>query len=169
MNFRTTTRFLVSVSLLLFAAWLAYPGRNLHGNPSMEELVQSCTSGGTTFRLYVGNGGATTAFWYTITMDGGFPSREKQVLFSYDTPELSAITCGEQSFVVSSSGGNIPVTAEDLLAFRDTPRAYWRGTIETQSHWNPLSILRLVLAAALALAAAAVFAPIARTLNLRRS
>lgn len=169
MNFRIAIRVIFAISLLLSAAWLAYPGRNSRGNPSMEELVQSCaTQDGTSIHLYVGNGGATTSYWYTVTTENGFLSREKQVLFSYDTPQLSAIDCGENSLTVSSTSGNIILASEELDDLRNNPRLYWRGKLDSQS-WDPLHIFSIALAGALALAGFVLVLPIIRQVKKRRS
>lgn len=171
MNLRIAIRILLSSTLLLSAAWLVIPGRNSHGNPSMETLVQSCaTREGTIIRLYVGNGGATTAFWYTLTTESGFFFREKQVLFSYGMPEFSAITCGEKSVAVSGTSSSITLTENDLADLRGNPRSYWKGNIKTQwQGWNPLYIIRIVLAGILALAGAVLIRPIVRRLSPRNA
>ncbi|MDH5669282.1 MAG: hypothetical protein OEY86_14855 [Nitrospira sp.] len=150
----------MSAILLLTAMWLAYPDRNSYGDPSMEELQQSCTTpDGTIVRLYVGNGGATTAFWYTVTATSGFLSREKQIIFSYSSPDFSSVTCTKEAVVVASSRGNIALGVPELTALRANPRVYHRGSIEKGEWWSTREITRMAFSAMLALIAAFLLRP----------
>jgi hypothetical protein len=84
----------MALSCALLGVWLLLPGRNIAGNPSFEREVRRCRlPDGDLVRLYEGNGGATTAFWYTVTHDGGWLSPERQILFSYGSPEVQEIGC----------------------------------------------------------------------------
>lgn len=79
---RTHFQVVASIWLLVIAVWIVLPGRNIYGNPWMEELVDSCTtSDGTKVRLYVGSG-FLTAFWYSVTTEAGLFSLERQILQS---------------------------------------------------------------------------------------
>jgi hypothetical protein len=88
-------RWITALTCALLGLWLLLPGRNIAGNPSFEREIRRCRlPNGDLVRLYEGNGGATTAFWYTVTHDGGWLSPERQVLFSYGSPEVKEIACG---------------------------------------------------------------------------
>jgi hypothetical protein len=88
-------RWIAALGCVLLGVWLLPPGRNAAGNPAFEQEIRRCRlPNGDLVRLYEGNGGATTAFWYTVTHDGGWWSPERQILFSYGSPEVKEITCG---------------------------------------------------------------------------
>jgi hypothetical protein len=88
-------RWITALTCALLGLWLLLPGRNAAGNPSLEREIRRCNlPNGDLVRLYEGNGGATTAFWYTVTHDSGWLSPERQVLFSYGSPEVQEIACG---------------------------------------------------------------------------
>lgn len=87
---------MAALGCMLLGLWLLVPGRNVAGNPAFEREIRRCRlPTGDLIRLYEGNGGATTAFWYTVTHDGGWSSPERQILFSYGSPEVKEITCGQ--------------------------------------------------------------------------
>ncbi len=147
MDIRIIFKLLTAIALLLMAAWLAYPSRNIHGNPHMEELVQSCTTPNNIIvRLYTGNGGATTAFWYTVTTSKGFLSREKQIIFSYSSPVLSSISCVMDIVTITSSSGNIILTGSELTTLRNNPVSYWRGKTKESESWPISEVLSLIFA-----------------------
>jgi len=124
MTLRAKFKLAIAAILLALSIWTALPSRNAFGNPSMEELVSSClTASGTTVRLYVGSG-TLTAFWYSVTADPGLLSREKQILFSYDGPELFGVSCANAQIRVTSSNGPIVLDESNLSALRESPRNY---------------------------------------------
>lgn len=85
------------LALILIASglYLLLPGRNVFGNPAFEREFQRCSvpGSGEVVRLYEGNGGATTAFWYTVTFDEGWLARERQIFFAYGSPEIKRVVC----------------------------------------------------------------------------
>lgn len=143
------------------ATWLAWPSRNQHGNPDMEELLALCqTDELVTARLYRGNGGATTSYWYSVTLEGDALGKEKQILFSYESPVLQAIECvGDDAIVKGAAlSKRIEVTAFQQL--RREPIQFWSGKQEPRGI-QPSRVFALTAAAVVATAglAAAVLAP----------
>src|SRR5262245_62058671 len=119
----------LSASFALAALWLLAPSRNAAGNPSFEERQDSCTepTSGTDFTLYRGNGGATVAFWYTVTANPLGLARERQVFFSYSSPVITGLTCAPKSIELVSDPSNIMLDMEHLEDLREHPLAYWEG------------------------------------------
>ena len=114
--------------ILAIVAWLVWPGRNMRGNPWMEELNQSCTlRGGTVVRFYVGNGGATTAFWYSVTSEEGLFMPERQIFYSYHQPALTEITCSDETLVIALESGELRVSSGQISTLRKSPLVYFRG------------------------------------------
>ncbi len=143
------------------AAWLAWPSRNQHGNPDMEELLGSCkTDELVTARLYKGNGGATTSYWYSVTLEGDALGKEKQVLFSYASPELHAIECVGDAAIVKGSGFSKRIEVTAFQQLREEPAQFWSGKQETRGI-QPSRVFALTAAAVIATAglAVAAFAP----------
>ena len=88
--------------LTVLAIWFLLPIEvELPHYNSSEELAQSCKIPGSSavIRFYVGNGGATTAFWYVLTadQDGVF---ERLFYYSYSMPVIKAVACKEQGVTV---------------------------------------------------------------------
>lgn len=132
--------------LALLALWLAWPGRNVHGNPSMERLAHDCTlPSGLTARLYEGNGGATTAFWYSVTVEGGLFQPERQVFFAYSEPSVERIACQPGEILVVASAGVHTIKEHELSALRKEPVTFWRGERE-QLGAQPLAVFTNALA-----------------------
>jgi hypothetical protein len=110
----------------------AAPARDaVAGNPAMETLLQRCTVPGTstTIRLYRGNGGATTAFWYSLTRERP-GSRETEFWSSYGTPVVTGIACraGGVELIGERASAVATLTADAIE--RDLvprPLVYWRG------------------------------------------
>lgn len=150
-----TLRIGTALLLLVAAIWLAWPDRNQYGNSSMEERLTSCTTAsGTTFRLYRGNGGATVAYWYTVTSESGLFEREKQIFFAYAAPELSSISCDGGQLKLHGASLNESFSDAQIHALRTKPITYWKGKLEDDRGSMQLpAILQAVLAAGLAVAA----------------
>ena len=131
----------------LAAAWFAWPGRNQHGNPDMEDLVSSCgTSEPITVRLYRGAGGATVAHWYSVTVESDTLGREKQVLFAYRVPTLRGIECADEEFRILGEGFSRTIDVLELQRLREAPEQYWSGTKENRGI-QPSRALSLIAAA----------------------
>jgi hypothetical protein len=151
MKIRASAFLGISVFLVVAAVWLAVPSRNVYGNPWSEQLVHECAlADGTRARLYAGDGGgATTAFWYSVTVENGLLAPERQVAFSYSAPTLSELECRDDRIVVSG-GDRIIIATSDLKARRDAPLTYWRGKPEiTARTWGVIESVRLAVAACL--------------------
>jgi hypothetical protein len=155
MRVRAAIPLCIAVFFTVFAVWLVLPGRNMYGNPWSEELKQTCMlPDGTTARLYLGNGGATTAFWYTVTVQSGLLSPERQIAFSYSSPAWETLSCGTGVISVSGDGSTITFSPSDLSLRRRSPLTYWRGELEiAQPTWTVIDTARSLAAAASAVAA----------------
>jgi hypothetical protein len=115
-------------ALLAAAVWLMLPGRNVHGNPWLEEPIASCSlPSGVLARFYEGNGGATTDYWYTITVRGGGFKSERQIFFAYGLPKIESLECasGEVRLIGESEHYRLPERAFEAL--RGEPMSFWRG------------------------------------------
>ncbi len=146
-------RYVLAAGLTAFALWIAIPGRNVQGNPGMEDEIDRCTTpSGTTFRLYKGNGGATTSYWYTLTSKSGIFSREKQIVFSYDSPEFRSVSCTDDQTILSGHKTTIRFGTSELIAMRNTPVSYWRSQQnDAPSAIDLLALIRYGFAALLLL------------------
>lgn len=125
----------IALTVVLAAVvWLAVPGRNQFGNPSMEEEQSSCTlANGQVLRLYKGGGGATVDYWYTATAEGSLFEREKQIVFAYSSPVLSSLSCEDNRARIEGSAVSLLLGPEEVAALRKSPRQYWKGKLESAS------------------------------------
>ncbi|MBL8386167.1 MAG: hypothetical protein JNM90_23995 [Burkholderiales bacterium] len=138
------------------AAWLAWPSRNVHGNPGLETLRASCrTTGKVTARLYEGNGGATTSYWYTVTLEGDALGRERQVFFAYAFPQVVGIDCAGDAVIVRGDTLSRRIEPAAFSTLRETPMQFWSGK-ETTIASQPRASLTVVAAAVTALGGLAV-------------
>ena len=144
-------RYFLAAGLAAFALWIAVPGRNVQGNPGMEDEIDRCTTpSGTTFRSYEGNGGATTSYWYTLTSELGIFSREKQIVFSYDSPEFRSVSCTKDQTILTGPQITMRFGTSELNAMRYATMSYWRSKQNNaSSDMDLLSIIRLGFAALL--------------------
>jgi hypothetical protein len=132
----------LALALLASDGWLLLPSRNALGNPDMESLIGSCkTSEAVTASLYRGNGGATTAYWYTVTLEGDKLGREKQVFFSYREPSPKRIICNGTDIVISGDSFNENIAAANFAKMRNSPMQYWRGE-RREGGTQPSSVLQ---------------------------
>lgn len=148
---RLRFRYVFAAGLAAFALWIAIPGRNAQGNPFLEDEIDRCTTpSGTTFRLYQGNGGATTSFWFTLTSKHGIFSREKQIVYSYDSPEFRSVSCTNDQTILAGPKTTIRFGTSELTAMRNTPMSYWPiKQNDASSGFNLLSTIRYGSAAIL--------------------
>lgn len=153
MKIKSIKILIVSGLLLAASIWIVVPGRNINGNPSLEEELQTCTfTDGTKATLYQGNGGASTAFWYSVTVEKGIFYPERQIAFSYSFPTWENLTCNEDNLDIS---GNLKIRTSDFSKYRATPIAIWKGEPEkTPRQWRQLDILRLATSLVLVVVAA---------------
>lgn len=150
------------------AAWLAWPSRNQHGNPEMESLISSCrTSEPMTVRLYRGNGGATVAHWYSVTVESDTLGNEKQVLFAYRLPKLQSIECADDKLRIQGEAFSRTIDVLELQRLRNTPEQYWDGT-KSHRGIQPSRALSLSVAGIL-VATGVVVALLAPIINRRRT
>ena len=148
---RLTLRYVFAAGLAAFALWIAIPGRNAQGNPGMEVEIDRCTTpSGTTLRLYKGNGGATTSYWYTLTSEPGLFSREKQIVFSYGSPEFISVSCTNDQIILVGPKTIIRFGKSEMAAMRERPMSYWQSQQKNASlGFNLLSTIRYGSAAIL--------------------
>ena len=153
---RPTTAIATLLVSMATAAWLAWPSRNQHGNPDMEEFLGSCkTDELVTARLYKGNGGATTSYWYSVTLEGDALGKERQVLFSYGSPELQAIECAGDDAIVNGAAFSKRLEVTAFQQLREEPIQFWSGKRETRGI-QPSRVFALSAAAVVATAGLAV-------------
>lgn len=103
-------------------------GRNpAGGNPDQETLLTTCATGGWQVRLYEGDGGATTAYWSTVTVER--PGRpERQVFFAYADPLVDALVCDDAGVELRAGGALVrELAVGELEALRSQPISLWRG------------------------------------------
>jgi len=149
--------FSAAFTLLLLACWAAWPSRNLHGNPSLEHLLAQCaTFSGDVVRLYEGNGGATTNYWYTVTVTPRSFASERQILFAYGSPVLRGLTCGAEAVHIETDAAPISIPESKFAHLHERPRALWHNT-ERDVGTQPFLNARRALAAAFAVCAVIAF------------
>src|SRR5688572_20239554 len=91
----------IGLLFILGGGWLCIPGRN-HVSETLQSSCRLAEAG--TVRFYEGNGGATTSFWYSVTVQSGFPWTEQEVFWSYGSPVVTQIAC---------EGDRLTISAED--------------------------------------------------------
>ena len=165
---KPSTAIATLVLSMAIAAWLAWPSRNQHGNPESEELLGMCkTNELVTARLYQGNGGATTSYWYTLTLEGDVLGKEKQVFFSYALPRLQNVECAEDAVVINGDRFVRRIEVTEFQSLREKPTQFWSGRQEARSI-QPSRIFALVAAAVVAASGVAVVL-LAPVMNRRRA
>ncbi|MEZ4320607.1 MAG: hypothetical protein R3F61_24205 [Myxococcota bacterium] len=118
-----------SVAVVLFGLcacrWGSRNGAG--GNPDLERRLVSCTAGAWEVRLYRGDGGATTAYWSTVTVERpGLP--ERQVYFAYGFPLIDALQCSPDRVELVEAGVVVePIEERRLAELRETPISIWKG------------------------------------------
>jgi hypothetical protein len=117
-----TLKIVIGSILVLWGTWLALP-RHSH---TFEDLESSCRlRPGTLVRFFMGNGGATTAFWYSITVQPGAPWTEREVFHSYREPVVTAMVCHGETVSVSSATRTWVLDSK-LLDQEGSAAEYWR-------------------------------------------
>lgn len=96
-----------------------------------EELLQETYDGGigTTYKLYRGNGGATTAYWYIVTIkpDNG---KEKKIFHSYAEPSIKNISYNNESLILYDDEDKIiQISKNDFKKYVKKPLKYYRNEI----------------------------------------
>jgi hypothetical protein len=117
----------------------------------MEELQGSCSpAAAMTARLYRGNGGATTSYWYSVTLEREALGTEKQVFFAYRSPEVQTIECIKDALVINGDGFSQRIEKKDFQRLRDEPMQFWSGKQESR-YIQPSRLLAFGAAGAVAL------------------
>jgi hypothetical protein len=99
----------------------------------MEELLGSCKTDELVIaRLYEGNGGATTSYWYTVTLESDALGKEKQVFFSYASPRLERVDCVEDAVVIKGEDFSRRIDVTQFQSLREEPTQFWSGKQESR-------------------------------------
>jgi hypothetical protein len=135
----------IGVLLLTASAWLSVPRR---GHP-FEELRSECRwQDGTRVRSWQGNGGATTAFWYSVTTQTSMPWTEREIFFSYSSPIVTSMTCESDGVVIIADGTAWTLKATDLLSNQPRSLQFDHGQQTSgfaRGNWGPTDIVRTVV------------------------
>jgi hypothetical protein len=139
---------IIGVLLVTAGGWLCIPGRN----HLSEELQSSCSlAKGATVRFYEGNGGATTAFWYSVTIQDGPPWTERELFWSYSHPIVTDIICESNRLTIASAEASWSLSDADLLAPDRDPIKYFKGKpgpeFSHRGNWGPIEIARTAVGA----------------------
>ena len=102
----------VATAFLCCGGWLAFSGRGVLGHlPGAETVIDSCQSSrGETIRLYEGNLGATTAYWYRVTLQSSFFATERRFFQAYSRPVIESVDCLEDSVALRGPHGRTEFT-----------------------------------------------------------
>lgn len=93
-------RYSIGVFFLTIGIILILSGKGFHFLfPFVELEIAQCRISATNeiIRIYEGNGGATTAFWYKVTYQENYFSTEKTILTTYGTPDYGLVNCQTNS------------------------------------------------------------------------
>jgi hypothetical protein len=138
-------RIAIGTVLFVGGAYLCVPRRS-HW---FEELRSQCQwQRGASVRLWEGNGGATTAFWYSVTLQSGLPWTEREVFFSYSHPVVTEVRCEADGVVVIADGTSRKLTAAYLLGGHFSPLQFDHGKQTSdfpRDGWRPSEIVRTAL------------------------
>jgi hypothetical protein len=156
---------ILAALLVLGGGWLCIP------RPShlFDTLQSSCRlSDGAIVRLYEGDGGATTALSYSVTVQiERWPWRERTVFYSYGEPAVASVTCSAGTLTIIGTRGDwsiSQVTGVSRVLSHETwalspadlgtdsktiPINYHRGApapdLVHHGNWGPIEILRTVI------------------------
>ncbi len=141
-------RFLVGglgALVLVGGAWLCVPGPS----HTFETLQATCQVGDrATVRLYEGNAGATSSFWYSVTVQTGGPWTERQVFLANGFPVVTHIACDREGVGISAEGMTWSVAVASVEQGPSTPIQYNRGTPTTGFRtgiWGPPEVTRTIV------------------------
>jgi hypothetical protein len=138
MIWRNVGKKAIAFILLGLGLWLLVPGRNVAGNPWMEDLIDECQmiESGERIRLYQMNGGATEALSYSATIDPGMLARERQFFFAYSSPQVEHVKCEarqvtlvglDQSFTFPIEKIYHDLLGKPVILYRGTPEDMTNG------------------------------------------
>lgn len=76
-------------------AWIVLPSRDVRGNTLFEQRIDSCTldPSGIGISLFLGNGGAMTSYWYSVTERAPLSPFRHQIFYAYASPIITSIRC----------------------------------------------------------------------------
>jgi hypothetical protein len=121
------------LAALLFSAggaWILLPSRNVRGNTLFESKMNSCTlhPSGISVSLFVGDGGAMTSFWFSVTERAPWSPFRHQIFYAYATPIIAPVRCR-------------PGDTLDIVGLTST-RSLPLGQMATSLRENPLLFVR---------------------------
>lgn len=136
---------ILALLLAILGVKLLLPDRNVWGNPQFETLMMQCQIPSTEaiIRLYQGNGGATVAYWYSVTFDDGKFPGEKHIFYAYAYPSIKSIDCRADRVAVLADEQKFNFTIEQIKnKLINQPIGFYRGEPK-QKAIQPLRILML--------------------------
>ena len=109
---------ILAAGLILSGLWLAFPRRG----HEFEQLIGSCTFGrNTTARLFIGDGGATTELWYSVTVRMGMPWNEHEIFYVYSFPPITGISCEDDRVLITSHSHTWTIKPYDVISGSSDP------------------------------------------------
>ena len=168
---------ILAALMVLGGGWLCVP------RPShlFETLQSSCRlSDGAMVRFYEGDGGATTALSYSVTVQiERWPWTERTVFYAYGEPAVTKVTCSVGTLTIIGTRGDWSISqvtgvsrvlsretwalsSADLATHpKTTPISYHRGTLAPNlvhhGNWGPIEILRTVIGSWMCIAGLLLF------------
>lgn len=137
---------LLALALAIWGIKQLLPERNVFGNPELEKLVTQCQipAAQLTVRLYEGNGDATVANWYSVTLEGGNFSREQQFFYTYGWPSIKSIECRSTEVVIIAEDKRFNLTLKQIKhELIHHPMGFYKGQPQ-ESFVQPLRILVII-------------------------
>ncbi|TET53809.1 MAG: hypothetical protein E3J64_02970 [Anaerolineales bacterium] len=126
---------LLALVSLACGSLLVASGRGVLGHlPGAEVVIDECylPGKGGTIRLYEGNVGATTSFWYLATLQRNFFAAERSFFQAYGHPPISSIDCQGGAVDLVGTGGDVEFSfgldriESELL---DAPLSFYYGEV----------------------------------------
>ena len=136
---------ILALVLAILGVKLLLPDRNVWGNPQFETLMMQCQIPSTEaiIRLYQGNGGATVAYWYSVTFDYGKFLGEKQIFYAYAYPSIQSIDCRADEVTVLADEQSWTFSLKEIKnQLINQPIGFYKGETQQKSI-QPLRILTL--------------------------
>jgi hypothetical protein len=99
-----------------------------YGNRSMETLQKEIYDPHehARYRLYLGNGGATTSYWYSVTISYD-AKEEKQLFYSYAYPGVESMAFNKNCLLLNTGSDVIKILKNDFKKYIEKPLAYYRN------------------------------------------
>lgn len=134
---------LLALTLAIWGIKQLLPERNVFGNPQSEKLVTQCQipAAKATIRLYEGNGNATVASWYSVTLAGGHFSREQQFFYTYGSPSIQSIECRAADVAILTEDKRFNLTLKQIQnELIHQPMGFYKGE-QQEPFVQPLRII----------------------------